>query len=305
MRNSLNPSHIGFVGSSIGEGQSKYGVEMASYLVRNLDFLKKIEKQGHILTDFGDAKQSETKQSYEQLSKLCAQSAAFCDVSLIMGGDHSQAIGSIHGLVKQKPKTKVIWIDAHGDINTPQTSPSGNLHGMPLAALMGLFDLNKQKGFEWFKPCLGPQDVALIGVRDLDEGEKQIIKKEGIFCLTTEEVNKMGAMESIHKALTAIDPLGECPIHLSLDVDALSAEYITATGLPVPGGLTPEQITTMTQSLYYTGLLSSLEIVEFNPTLAETSQELKQTLNFIEKLFSIVTKKPRNQIERNPQYMVL
>eukprot|EP01041_Mallomonas_annulata_P002860 gene2860-5622_t len=184
---------------------------------------------------------------------------------LILGGDHCIPIGSIPAIMHNRPNTGIIWVDAHGDINTPSTSPSGNMHGMPLAFLLGLVENAKTlPSMEWFEPCLSPQDIIYIGLRDLDPGEKAIIKKLGIKTYTMYDVDKYGIghiMEECKKYFSTKN------IHLSFDIDAVDPFFAPHTGTAVRGGLTFREANYICEALAETGNLTSMELVEVNPSV--------------------------------------
>lgn len=284
---SVSYGRIGVVGSTIGLGQKKAGVDFASVCLRSRHMIKRFSRHCEHVVDFDEVVGADAKVVYGELSKKCERSAQLCDFTAIVGGDHSHSIGTVHGIKRAIPKLKVLWIDAHGDINTPETSPTGNLHGMPLAALLGLFDLNKKLAAPWFHPVLRPNDIALVGVRDLDEGEKRIIKDNGIHCVSSEELDHIGVSEGIRRAIRHIDPVGENPLHLSVDVDCLGAEYISATGLPVENGLSPAQLSEIVSTTALTGRLKSMEVVEFNPLLARSLTDLQVTVEMILGLYDL------------------
>jgi arginase len=164
--------------------------------------------------------------------------------TLTVGGDHSIAIGSISGILRAQPETRVIWVDAHADINTPETTETGNIHGMPVAYLMGIVN---SPCFEWLKTGseelggapvkLLPQRIAYIGLRDVDKGELEILRQFNITTFTMIDVDRLGIQEVIKRAVEAVDPEGGSPLHLSFDVDGLDASVAASTGTPVVGGL--------------------------------------------------------------------
>ena len=161
---------------------------------------------------------------------------------LTLGGDHSIGIGSLSAVLKARPNTGVVWIDAHADINTPLTSVSKNPHGMVLAFLMDLHAARRTAGFEWMDgqsiPLLQPKDLVYIGLRDLDEGEKAIIRYHGIKAFTMHDVDKWGIGECMREAVQHLTRYGSRPLHLSLDIDSIDPAFAPSTGTRVSGGLT-------------------------------------------------------------------
>ena len=193
---------------------------------------------------------------------------------LAIGGDHSMAIGTIAGVAlhcrRVHKRLGVIWIDAHSDINTPETSPSGNIHGMPLAVTLGMGPLELTRvGGEF--PKVSPQNVALIGLRDLDEGEKQAIKRLQIQSYTMTDIDKSGAHAVITAALadlhTKVDHL-----HVSFDLDSVDPSVAPGVGTPVAGGLTYREAHLIMEEIADSGFMHSLDIVEINPILDNRNQ---------------------------------
>jgi len=155
-------------------------------------------------------------------------------------------------------------VDAHADINTPQRSISGNMHGMPVAFLMGLVDgADTLPGFDWLQPCLKPHDVFYIGLRDVDDDEKDTIRSLGIRAYSMHDVDRLGIGNVMEQVL---DQIGDRPIHLSFDIDAIDPFYAPHTGTAVTGGLTFREGNFICESLYSSGKLSSMELVEVDPS---------------------------------------
>lgn len=185
-----------------------------------------------------------------------------------IGGDHSIAFASILSSLQIYKDLRVIWIDAHGDINTPQTSPSQNYHGMPLAHVLGLFT-KKIPGFEWTQSMnfLKPENVVILGLRDIDEYEKLIIKKSKINYYTMFDIEQHGIYKIIQDGLNIIDKDGKHPIHISFDVDSVDPLYAPGTGTIAKGGLTYREIHFLFKCLADTKRVVSMDIVEFNSKL--------------------------------------
>jgi len=196
----------------------------------------------------------------------CATAAARGNFVLTVGGDHSIAAGSISAMHTQYPDLGVIWVDAHADANTPRTSPSGHYHGMPAAHLMGWFE-GELKGFEWFKPCLDESRLAYVGLRDIDPGEAALLKQSNVHVYTMRDVDKYGIANVIEKAISAIDPNGRRPFHLSLDIDGVDPHFAPGTGTCARGGLTYREIHYVCEELALTERLVGMDLVEVNPSL--------------------------------------
>ena len=183
------------------------------------------------------------------------------------GGDHSIAAGTISALLSQHPNLCVVWVDAHADANTPRTSPSMHYHGMPAAHLMGWFE-EELAGFEWLKAgCLDEARLAYIGLRDVDEAEASMLRNSHVHTYTMRDVDKYGIAKVIEMALQAIDPNGRCPMHLSLDIDAVDPHYAPGTGTAARGGLTYREIHYICEEMAETGRLVGMDLVEVNPGL--------------------------------------
>lgn len=187
--------------------------------------------------------------------------------ALTIGGDHSVAVGSIFGLQSYWQNLGVIWVDAHADFNSPTTSPSHNFHGMPLAALCNVFTLRDVKSFDWFRPCLRPEDVVIIGARNLDPGETRALRKLGVRVHSSQEVKQRGMLAVAHDALDYLLAQGQRPLHLSFDIDALDGEIVPGTGTPEPEGLNLDETALLCESLRGSGLLVGMDLVEINPDL--------------------------------------
>ncbi|WWC63570.1 arginase [Kwoniella dejecticola CBS 10117] len=190
---------------------------------------------------------------------------------LTLGGDHSLAMGTVSGTKAKYPDACLIWVDAHADINTPLSTDSGNLHGCPVSFLLGLEGTDVSPFSEWLKPCLKPEEIVYIGLRDVDGPEKEILKKHGIKAFSMHHVDKYGIGKVVEMALDHVNPDRSKPIHLSYDVDALDPIVAPSTGTPVRGGLTFREGHYITEALAETGCLVSVDIMEVNPALLDPS----------------------------------
>jgi arginase len=207
------------------------------------------------------------------------------DFVLTIGGDHAIAIGSLAGIIKARPDTGIIWVDAHADINTPYTSGSGNIHGMVLSFLMKHKECEFVTEYDWLKeyPTLDPSRIVYIGLRDLDLGEKRIIRNLGIRAFTMHDVDKYGIGAVMEKSIEHLRRRKDCPLHLSFDIDGVDPMFAPSTGTRVGGGLTKREAYFICESVAETGLLSSMDIVEVNSALGErddakTTVELAKSL---------------------------
>eukprot|EP00308_Calcidiscus_leptoporus_P016594 CAMPEP_0119351570 /NCGR_PEP_ID=MMETSP1334-20130426/867_1 /TAXON_ID=127549 /ORGANISM="Calcidiscus leptoporus, Strain RCC1130" /LENGTH=393 /DNA_ID=CAMNT_0007364407 /DNA_START=39 /DNA_END=1220 /DNA_ORIENTATION=+ len=186
---------------------------------------------------------------------------------LTVGGDHSIAAGTIAAMQRTYPSLGVIWVDAHADANTPDTSPSMHYHGMPAAHLLGWFE-QTLKGFDWFTPgCLSENRLAYIGLRDIDKEEAAMLKESNVAVYTMRDIDKHGIAKVIEMAIAAIDPNSNRPLHLSLDIDAVDPHFAPGTGTCARGGLTYREIHYVCEEMALTNRLVGMDLVEVNPSL--------------------------------------
>ncbi|KAI9311887.1 arginase [Dichotomocladium elegans] len=195
------------------------------------------------------------------------------DFVLTLGGDHSVALATVSGVFGAYPDACLIWVDAHADINTPEATTSGNIHGCPLSFLTGLS--TGHPDFQWVKPLLDHNKLVYIGLRDLDNFEKKTIRNLGIKAYTMHHVDRWGIGEIVEMALNHVNPNRDLPIHLSFDVDALDPSVAPSTGTPVRGGLTFREGHYICEAVAETGLLVAADIMEVNPALADKHEVLQ------------------------------
>jgi len=189
---------------------------------------------------------------------------------LVLGGDHSLSIGSVRGAARNK-KIGVIWIDAHADFNTAETTPSGNIHGMPLAALCGLGDARLVQLWDETIPVLDPRRVVVVGARDLDPGEKLNLQQAGVTVFGMEQIDRLGMFETMQMAIAQVSQDVD-GLYLSFDVDSLDPRHAPGVGTPVPGGLTYREAHLACEMLAETGRLVGMDLVEVNPILDVQNQ---------------------------------
>ncbi|KAK4690998.1 arginase, partial [Lecanoromycetidae sp. Uapishka_2] len=208
----------------------------------------------------------------KQISTQVYEHAKQGRLVLTLGGDHSIAIGTIAGTstaIRERlgREMAVIWVDAHADINTPETSESGNIHGMPVAFLTGLAKEKKEEMFGWLgeEPKLSLKKLVYIGLRDVDKGEKKILREHGVRAFSMHDIDKYGIGRVMEMALGHIGT--DTPIHLSFDVDALDPQWAPSTGTPVRGGLTLREGDYIAECVHETGSLVAMDLVEVNPSL--------------------------------------
>jgi len=203
----------------------------------------------------------------ESVAKVVGEHGSRGELPVTLGGDHSLAIGTVSGTLKNYPDACLIWIDAHADINTIESTDSGNIHGMPVSFLLGIG--SKIETFSWVQPILKPERLVYIGLRDVDPGEKKILREHNIKAFSMHEVDKYGIGKVVDMALDHVNPNRDRPIHMSFDVDALDPSVAPSTGTPVRGGLTFREGHYICEAVCETGLLVGLDIMEVNPSLSD------------------------------------
>ncbi len=276
---------IHLIGFPMDLGADRRGVDMGPSALRIADIDKRLRRLRYKVVDEGDIEiqRSEVLSIEDKRLKYMPEIAAACDTlagkvkrvlseggfPLVLGGDHSMAIGSIAGAAgycrEAGKRLGVIWIDAHSDINTHDTSPSGNIHGMPVAASLG-FGPSQLTGVGGDFQKLEAEHIVMIGLRSVDEGEKKIIHEKGIRAYTMTEIDRLGMH---HVIQTTIDYLQDrCDhIHLSFDLDSVDPSIAQGVGTPVPGGLTYREAHLAMEIIAERGALDSLEVAEVNPIL--------------------------------------
>lgn len=279
---------IGLLGFPMDLGADRRGVDMGPSALRYARLDEKLEALGYRVRDFGDlyieGEETQTVRNPKlkylpeivRSAKILArkiESLLNNDFfPLIIGGDHASAIGSIAGISRFCRKWKhtlgIIWIDAHADMNTPETTPSGNIHGMPLAAALGIGE-RKLSHLGGFAPKVLPQNVALIGIRDVDPQEALTVKRfreKGMQVYTMNEIDKQGIPRIIAKVLTDFKQRVD-HIHVSFDLDGIDPEYAEGVGTPVPGGLSFRESHLLMEMVADCRCMNSLEMLEVNPIL--------------------------------------
>jgi arginase len=206
---------------------------------------------------------------------------------LVLGGDHSIAVGTVSGIAafcqRQGKKLGLLWIDAHGDINTPESSPSGNIHGMPLAALLG-FGVEELTEIGGAAPRLEARNVALVGIRSLDSGEKSRLKETGVQVHTMSDIDRHGADRVMKKALARVTD-GTDYVHVSFDLDAVDPTVAPGVGTPVKGGLDYREAHLIMEVIADAGVMTSLEMVEVNPILDQGNASAAFAVELVQSAF--------------------
>jgi arginase len=276
---SLPTRRIRVIGVPLDMGASRRGVDMGPSAMRVAGLEARLEALGHQVTDGGNIRVevTETRTSGDERARYLTEIAVVKTLEegmtpLLLGGDHSLAAGSVSGVAefyrRKGEKIGVIWIDAHSDINTPETSPSGNVHGMPLAALLGLGP-EPLGNIYGYAPKMAAENTVLIGVRDIDAAERENIRRAGVAeVYTMRDIDERGMRTVMEEALRAAGR-GTAGYHVSLDMDWIDPEDAPGVGTPVRGGATYREAHLAMEILADHGRLLSFEIVEVNPVIDE------------------------------------
>jgi arginase len=271
---------LAIIGAALDLGQGRRGVDMGPSAIRYAGLEERLTSLGFVVRDHGNVEtavpeatslQDERARFLPEIKRTCERIAAKVveaveggTTPLVLGGDHSVALGTLGGLASSLGTGGVLWIDAHPDINTPETSPSGNVHGMALGAALGLGG-DAFASDSWPLPAVDPKRVALVGVRQLDDGERQLLREAGVRVFTMSEIDRIGVERAMREALDRV--AGPNFVHVSLDLDALDPEIAPGVGTPVRGGLTYREAHLALELVAESDLAGSFEVVEVNPIL--------------------------------------
>jgi arginase len=276
---------IEIIGAPVDLGAGRRGVDMGPSAIRIADLEHGLERLGHRVVDFGDIDVMipETQEigsanlrykpailaACEALRREVQRSLAAGRMPLVLGGDHSIAIGSVAGVSnhfrERGESVGLLWFDAHGDANTPETTPSGNIHGMSLAISLGFGDADLVT-LGGRAPKIDPRQTAIIGVRDLDPGERDFLKQSGVRVYTIREIDERGMRDVVSEAIETASA-GTAGIHLSLDLDVLDPEDAPGIGTAVVGGITYREAHLAMEILSERAVLVAADLVEVNPVL--------------------------------------
>lgn len=268
-------------------GQSYRGVSLGPEAIRIAGIRERLEQLSYCVHDLGDVSiaqknhdQVEIEDNLKNLNEIALINQQLAEIvdkeimkkqfPLILGGDHSVAIGSLAGVAKHYKNLGIIWYDAHGDMNSAETSPSGNIHGMPLAVNLGIGH-EKLTHILGYKPKIKPENIVIIGARSLDKGEVEMIHNLGIRMYTMSEINRLGMKEVMTETVQYLLERSD-GIHLSLDLDALDPAETPGVGTPVNGGISYEDSYLAMQTLFKSGSITSAELVEVNPMLDDKNK---------------------------------
>lgn len=297
---SLSTKSVGIIGVPFDKGAGTRGANFGPKALRDAGLIDEIKgiSANIDVKDYGDVHYELMKSNgrkinnLKELEHVVACNKALADkieeirndnrMPIALGGDHSLAFGSISGILRNTRADNlcVLWVDAHLDLNTNTTSPSGNMHGMPVSLLVK--ELRPKwptiPELEWCRAELSLSNFCWIGLRSIDYFERVMMEENGINYFDMRDIEKMGIEKVIQRALETLNPSGEKKLHVSFDIDALDPLYANSTGTPVMGGLTLREGIFIMEEAYNTGALSSLDLVEVNPCLGD-ARDVKTTVN--------------------------
>lgn len=290
---------IAVIGAPLDLGAGRRGVDMGPSAVRVANLNERLRALGYAVRDLGNIAVDQPESAavgHEQaryLAEIARASKRLADAvgraagegatPLVLGGDHSVAIGTLSGMARHLRRRKaalgLIWIDAHADMNTPGTSPSGNIHGMPLACAVGMGprELTHIYGFA---PKVDPRRVALVGIRDVDQLEKPHVKNSGVRAFTMRDIDERGMRAVIAEALE-IACAGTAGFHVSFDMDAVDPREAPGVGTPVRGGISYREAHLAMETLCDTGRMVSMEVVEVNPVIDEANRTAQLAVELV------------------------
>jgi arginase len=274
---------IAVIGAGLDLGAGRRGVDMGPSAIRHAGLHERIASLGRVWVDWGDVTVDvpeateigdpsaryldSIKRSCGRVAELVARARAEGFVPLVLGGDHSIAIGTLGGMAVGNGPGGVLWVDAHGDLNRPSTSPTGNVHGMPLAAAFGVAGPEFESS-AWPTPSV--ERAALVGIRSLDAGERALIEEIDVRVFTMSDVDRLGLERVLREALAFL--AGTRFLHVSLDLDVVDPMSAPGVGTPVRGGLSYREAHLICELVAEAGVLDSLELVEVNPILDRANE---------------------------------
>ncbi len=294
---------IHVIGVPMDLGAGRRGVDMGPSAIRIAGLGRELRALGHTVVDEGDVDLRNMEQlrvgdpHARYLTEITHANRLLADkvrrvirrghFPLVLGGDHSIAAGTVSGIVAHArtrgKNVGVLWVDAHSDINTPATSPSGNVHGMPLAALLGLGP-RALGAIGGRSRKVNPENVALVGIRSVDEGERAHLRRLGIHVYTMADVDRLGIHTVVEKALKDVSKNVHY-LHVSFDLDAVDPSLAPGVGTPVKGGLDYREAHLVMESLAAAGVMTSLEVVEVNPILDDRNRSAEFAVELVQSAF--------------------
>jgi arginase len=294
MRVPENAQPVAVIGAALDLGAGRRGVDMGPSAIRYAGLEPRIEGLGRRVQDWGNVTTAVAeasavgdervrflepiKETSARIADLVVRAVESGAMPLVLGGDHSVALGTLGGLARALGPGGVLWLDAHGDLNRPETSPTGNVHGMPLAAVLGLAGPEFES--EAYRlPAVDPARVALVGIRSLDDGERELLSELDALVYTMSDVDRLGIEPVLKQSLEHV--AGDSFVHVSLDMDVLDPEVAPGVGTPVRGGLSYREAHLAMELVAESGLAGSLEVVEVNPILDRENETAKLAVELV------------------------
>jgi arginase len=295
----MRQPHIAIIGAPLDLGAGRRGVDMGVSAVRFANLGQRLADLGYKVEDLGNVAVEQPERVsaglgnaryLPQIAHTCARLAECVEsalarrrMPLVIGGDHSIAVGTVSAVARHLRQTKkrlgLLWIDAHPDMNTPETSPSGNVHGMPLACIIGLGP-RKLTHLLGFAPKVDPKNVALVGIRDVDALEKPHVKESGVRAFTMRDIDERGMRAVMEEALD-LAGAGTDGFHVSLDMDSVDPQIGPGVGTPVRGGLSYREAHLAMEMIGDRGRMTSMDVVEVNPVFDEANRTAQLAVELV------------------------
>jgi arginase len=286
----MRQSHIAIIGAPLDLGQGRRGVDMGPSAMRVANLNARVASLGYTVEDLGnvEVEQAEALPEGDSSARYLSQIAATCgrlagvvgqalsrgSVPLVLGGDHSVAVGTVSGVSqyfrRRGQAAGLIWLDAHADMNTPASSPSGNVHGMPLACILGMGP-PELTGLSGYRPMIAAHNAVIVGLRDVDQLEKPHVRESGIKVYTMRDIDERGLRTVMEEAIRLASD-GTAGFHLSLDMDFVDPQHAPGVGTPVRGGATYREAHLAMEMICDCGQMVSMEVVEVNPVIDEVNR---------------------------------
>jgi arginase len=296
----VHNSRVAIIGAPLDLGQGRRGVDMGPSAVRVAGLGRRLAELGYSVSDLGNVHVAQAEslsdagppnakyvtqiaESCEKLARIVSDAMRVGQTPLVLGGDHSIAAGTVAGIADflrpSNQKTGLLWIDAHADMNTPESSPSGNVHGMPLACCVGQgpAELVNLLGFA---PKVDARNVALVGIRDVDELERGMLRSTGVRAFTMRDIDERGMRDVMRDAIAIVSE-GTAGFHLSLDLDFVDPAFAPGVGTPVRGGATYREAHLAMEMICDSGHMLSMEVVEVNPVIDQVNRTAELAVELI------------------------
>jgi arginase len=276
---------IAIIGSPMDLGAGRRGVDMGPSAIRCAGLSAQLRALGHDVVDLGNVELHEPETldagdpHLKYLEPIREATTALAErvvsvgvdrIPVVLGGDHSISLGSVTGSVELHGPMGILWVDAHGDFNSAATTPSGNIHGMVLAALAGVGD-PRLTGIGGFSPKVTPERIVILGARALDMEERALLREHGVHVFTMHDIDRRG-LPAVAEEAISLATQGDVPLHVSFDIDVVDPREAPGIGTPVPGGMTFRDAHLVMELIAETGLMRSLDLVEVNPILDHANQ---------------------------------